>query len=303
MGTMTYGQLVIGPPGSGKTTYCHAMSQFLKGTGRKVAVINIDPANDLLTYEVAADISELVTVDDVMENLKLGPNGALIYCMEFLEKNIDWLLNNIARLRNHYFLIDCPGQVELYTHHNSLKSIVEKLGRLGLQLCVVHLVDCHHCNDPGKFIATLMLSLSAMLQLALPHVNVLSKIDLLGKYSGKLQFGLDFYTDVLDLNYLLECLDEDPFTRKYKKLNASLVSLVEQYSLVSFVPLSVGDKKSIVGVKNAVDKANGYIFGAGEHRDVRSLLACAVGVERSLDYEDQYGQREEDADMPGGVWA
>lgn len=59
-----------------------------------------------------------------------------------------------------------------------------------------------------------MLSLSAMLQLALPHVNVLSKIDLLGKYSGKLQFGLDFYTDVLDLNYLLECLDEDPFTRK-----------------------------------------------------------------------------------------
>lgn len=36
-----YGQLVIGPPGSGKTTYCNTMSKFLESIGRKVAVINI----------------------------------------------------------------------------------------------------------------------------------------------------------------------------------------------------------------------------------------------------------------------
>jgi len=39
--TLIYGQLVIGPPGSGKTTYCNAMSKFLESIGRKVAVINI----------------------------------------------------------------------------------------------------------------------------------------------------------------------------------------------------------------------------------------------------------------------
>lgn len=32
---------------------------------------------------VNADIKELITLDDVMEELKLGPNGALIYCMEY----------------------------------------------------------------------------------------------------------------------------------------------------------------------------------------------------------------------------
>lgn len=31
---MVFGQVVIGPPGSGKTTYCNGMSQFLSLMGR-----------------------------------------------------------------------------------------------------------------------------------------------------------------------------------------------------------------------------------------------------------------------------
>lgn len=39
--SLIFGQLVIGPPGSGKTTYCNAMSNFLEKMGRKIAIINI----------------------------------------------------------------------------------------------------------------------------------------------------------------------------------------------------------------------------------------------------------------------
>ena len=44
--TPTWGQVVVGPPGSGKTTYCAGMQQYLELSGRQVAVINLDPAAD-----------------------------------------------------------------------------------------------------------------------------------------------------------------------------------------------------------------------------------------------------------------
>ena len=54
-----------------------------------------------------------------------------------------------------------------------------------LQLVAVHLVDSHYCSDPGKFISVLLTSLSTMVQLELPHINILSKVDLMEQY-GKL---------------------------------------------------------------------------------------------------------------------
>eukprot|EP00967_Tisochrysis_lutea_P009213 scaffold10912_cov18-Tisochrysis_lutea.AAC.6 len=88
---MPFGQFIIGPPGSGKTTYANGMSQYLACVGRKVAVINLDPANDLLPYKPDVDISDLVDLQTVMQEMNLGPNGGLVYCMDYLEKNMDWL--------------------------------------------------------------------------------------------------------------------------------------------------------------------------------------------------------------------
>ncbi|XP_076176375.1 GPN-loop GTPase 2 isoform X2 [Ptiloglossa arizonensis] len=230
--SLIFGQLVIGPPGSGKTTYCHVMSKFLEKLGRKVAVINIDPANENMEYKPTVDISELIKHEEVMLHYGLGPNGALVYCMEFLEANIKWLIAKVLNLKDYYLIFDCPGQVELYTHHTSISVIAEKLEQNLVRLCSVHLIDSHHCSD----------------------------------------------AEVLDLKYLLDKLDEDPFTSKYKKLNAAFVSLIEDYSLVSFVPLDISNQALLLQVKNAVDKANGYIFGGNEPQDIQSLLACAVGV-------------------------
>lgn len=124
-----FGQVVIGPPGSGKTTYCLGMYNFLSQMGRKVVVINLDPANEGLPYQCAVDVSELITLEDVMEGLKLGPNGGLIYCMEYLEANMDWLEAKLKQHHDCYFLFDCPGQVELYTHHGSVRNIFAQLSK------------------------------------------------------------------------------------------------------------------------------------------------------------------------------
>ncbi|NXL48226.1 GPN2 GTPase, partial [Podilymbus podiceps] len=296
--SLAFGQVVIGPPGSGKTTYCHGMQEFMGRIGRKVTVVNLDPANEAMPYQCAVDVAELITLPDVMENLKLGPNGGLIYCMEYLEANFDWLQEKLAAVRGHYFLFDCPGQVELYTHHDALKNVFTQLAKWNFRLAAVHLVDSHYCTDPGKFISVLCTSLSTMLHVELPHVNVLSKMDLIEQY-GKLAFNLDYYTEVLDLSYLVDHLASDPFFRNYRRLNEKLVEVIEDYSLVSFVPLNVQDKESMRQVMQAVDKANGYSFGDQEHRSLEALMSAAVGADfhftSTLAVQEKYVQSQDKA--------
>lgn len=47
---MPFAQMVLGPPGSGKTTYCNGMQQFLQQNGRETVIVNMDPANEHLPY-------------------------------------------------------------------------------------------------------------------------------------------------------------------------------------------------------------------------------------------------------------
>ena len=106
-----YGQVVVGPPGSGKTTYCVGMQDYLRQLGRNVWVVNLDPANEVpkgtvfpnqegeqrkqhdkngLPYEVLLDVCDsVINLRSVMKQLNLGPNGGLVYCMEYLEAHVD----------------------------------------------------------------------------------------------------------------------------------------------------------------------------------------------------------------------
>lgn len=168
-----------------------------------------------------------------------------------------------------------------------MRNIFEKLEKLSYHLCCVHLVDSHYCSEPHKFISTLLLSLNTMLQMALPHVNVLSKADLLKQHESKLLFSLEYYTEVLDLKFLLDALDNTPGTSKYKKLNEAIVDMVEEYGLVSFQPLDANRTESLVRLYKMVDKANGYAFNANEEQSVNSMLACAMGAESSQSKSEQ----------------
>lgn len=46
-----------------------------------------------------------------MEEFELGPNGGLVYCMEYLLANFNWLEERLLALGSQYILFDCPGQV------------------------------------------------------------------------------------------------------------------------------------------------------------------------------------------------
>ena len=74
---MPFAQVVIGPPGAGKTTYCNGMQQFMNALQRPCVVVNLDPANDNLPYDCAVDIGTLVSLQKIMEEFDLGPNGGM----------------------------------------------------------------------------------------------------------------------------------------------------------------------------------------------------------------------------------
>eukprot|EP00884_Botryococcus_braunii_P007118 jgi/Botrbrau1/16407/Bobra.0142s0007.1 len=259
---MPFGQLVIGPPGSGKTTFCNGMHQFLTLLGRKAVVINLDPANEFLPYECSVDIADLVSLDEVMKNMGLGPNGGLIYCMEYLKKNMDWLTSKLGPYEREqaFFIFDFPGQAELFCLDNALQRIVEVFTKeWHYSLVAVQLVDAHLCTDAGKYLSAVLLSLQTMLHLELPQVNILSKVDLLQHY-GTLAFDLDFYLQVQDLSYLADLAKEQGLDGKYVKLTRLLAEVAEDFSLVQFIPLAIEDKEAMEKVVRLIDKATGYVY-------------------------------------------
>ncbi|KAJ1878232.1 hypothetical protein LPJ71_011033, partial [Coemansia sp. S17] len=143
----------------------------------------------------------------------------------------------------------------------SIKAIVQRLEKLHYRLACVHLVDSSYCTEASRFISVLLLSLTTMTMLEMPHVNVLSKIDLL-EQMGQLDFSLEYYTSVMDLDYLLFHLNEREPSSRFGDLNKVICELIEDYSLVGFSTLCITDKHSVASLLKEVDKANGYIFGA-----------------------------------------
>ena len=126
----------------------------------------MDPAAEYFAYEPDVDIRELIAIEDVMEDeeLRLGPNGGLVFCMEHLTENFDWLQEQMDPVDDDYFIIDCPGQIELYTHLDVMRIIVEKLKTWDITIGAVFLMDSQFLVERGKYLSGVMTALSCMVK-------------------------------------------------------------------------------------------------------------------------------------------
>lgn len=267
-----FGVLVMGPAGAGKTTFCSALISHLRANRRSAIYINLDPAATSFVYEPDIDIKELISLDDVMEEMGLGPNGGLIYCFEFLLENLDFLTDPLETVSEEYLIIiDMPGQIELYTHVPIVPALVKHLSRgsLNVQMCAAYLLEATFVVDRAKFFAGTLSAMSAMLMMELPHVNVLSKMDLIKGTMSKKEFKR-FINPNADL------LDDDPAmahvssTRKemermppsaetlyggdsFQRLNRAVAQLIDDYGMVSFLQLDVQNEDSVGAVLSYID--------------------------------------------------
>lgn len=271
-----YGTIIMGPAGAGKTTFCSALIQHLKNNRRSCFYINLDPAAEEFAYEPDVDIRELITLEDVMEEMHLGPNGGLIYCFEFLLENLDFLTDPLEQVTEEYLvIIDMPGQIELYTHVPILPTLVKHLSRgsLNLRLCAAYLLESTFIQDRAKFFAGTLSAMSAMLMLEMPHVNVLSKMDLIkGTIARKdlkkfIDPDVSLLQDVPESGLTYEHTEEvgDPADsgallagHSFDKLNRAVGQLIDDFSLVSFLKLDAQDEDSIGAILSYIDDAIQY---------------------------------------------
>ncbi|KAI3771201.1 hypothetical protein L6452_02360 [Arctium lappa] len=61
------------------TTYRPSLYQHFEATRRAIHTVNLDPASKKINHPVAMDISEHISLADVMEELQLASNGGLMY--------------------------------------------------------------------------------------------------------------------------------------------------------------------------------------------------------------------------------
>eukprot|EP01035_Chromulina_nebulosa_P019671 gene19671-25589_t len=67
-------QLVMGPAGVGKSTFCKIIQEHCRLCHRTIHVGNLDPAAENFQYESSFDIKDLINLDEVMNDLGYGPN-------------------------------------------------------------------------------------------------------------------------------------------------------------------------------------------------------------------------------------
>ncbi|GAO17804.1 uncharacterized protein UV8b_02097 [Ustilaginoidea virens] len=279
-----FGAMVMGPAGAGKSTFCAALITHLQLNRRSAFYVNLDPAAETFEHQPDLDIKELISLKDAMEEVGLGPNGGLIYCFEFLMENLDWLTEALDNLTEEYLIIfDMPGQIELYTHIPILPALVKYLSRPGsldIRVAAVYLLEATFVVDRAKFFAGTLSAMSAMLMLEVPHINVLSKMDLVkGQVRKKdLKRFLTPDSGLLDDDPLERARrtaggcgvggnddDDDDESRRpddkqqimkgssFRRLNRAVAGLIESFSMVNYLKLDVTDEDSVGSILSYID--------------------------------------------------
>ncbi|EJW73394.1 hypothetical protein WUBG_15697 [Wuchereria bancrofti] len=130
-----------------------------------------------------------------------------------------------------------------------MKQIVNALKSWDFNICSVFLLDTQFVLDCDKFLGGALTTLSTMVAMEVPAVNVLSKVDLLSNRNKEL---LETFLET-DVRSILDSEDTSPWNEKYRQLSRTIAEVLDDYSLVRFVPLDIGDDESISDLLSLID--------------------------------------------------
>jgi len=171
---------VVGPAGSGKSSFVAAFAEWLDSYEIPYLTVNLDPAAEYTPYTPDVDVRAYVTAREVMDEYKLGPNGAII-------ASVDLMLNFVGSIREEveesasegYVIFDTPGQMEIFAFRKTGAEVIKELAseRAG----IAFIVDAALSKSPSAFISQIFLASSVYYRFKMPQFNIFNKVDLLNE--------------------------------------------------------------------------------------------------------------------------
>lgn len=179
--------------------------------------INLDPAAKYIPFQSSIDIRDTVDYLEVMRQHKLGPNGAILTCLNLFATKFDQVMgilekrafdqedtnkigdkestkdaaNSDATKPNSkeskdkkpsldYILVDTPGQIEAFTWSAS-GSIVTSALATTFPTVLAFVIDTPRCAaSVHTFMSNMLYACSMLYRAKLPMVVVLNKTDVVG---------------------------------------------------------------------------------------------------------------------------
>jgi len=244
---------MVGTAGSGKTFLTKGLSDWFDFKNLENVIVNLDPGAENLPYTPEIDIREYFTLEDVMLNYGVGPNGAQIIAADLISTKIEEIKDEIDYYDVPYVIIDTPGQMELFTLRQSSNVLVDYLGHE--KSVMVYLFDPVVSKTPSGFLSLLFMSSSAVFKLNVPQIPVLSKVDILSEDEIKRITGWSEDPDRIfdDLHY---------YRSPQKTISSELFHLLRDLGL--FRPLILVSAVDNQGLEDVYDGIQEIFYGGDD---------------------------------------
>jgi GTPase SAR1 family protein len=245
---------IIGTAGSGKSMLTSSYGNWLRTEKQNVGLVNLDPGALHLPYTPDLDVRDFISIENIMDEYSLGPNGALIMAADLIADMSEKLGEELDLISPDIVLVDTPGQMELFAFRASGPYIARELTRE--PKAIVYLFDSVFSANPLNYVSNMFLSAAIHTRFFLPQIHVLSKCDLLPEKE------VDSIIDWSESTAALEnAIDERSEDETRRLLGRNLMEAMHQLELnFAMIPVSSKTNEGIIELSAFLER----IFKAGE---------------------------------------
>jgi GTPase SAR1 family protein len=162
------------------------INNYLHVNKTKPYVLNLDPAVTHVPFQPNIDIRDSINYKEVMKQYNLGPNGGILTSLNLFATKIDQIMGLLENRASpppdsnitppKHFLIDTPGQIEVFVWSASGSILLESLAS-SFPTVIAYIIDTPRTSSTSTFMSNMLYACSILYKTKLPMILVFNKTD------------------------------------------------------------------------------------------------------------------------------